>query len=83
MKEQIKKHACKAILAILQVSFLGGGYVYVEEFKAIRNQIQKSEKNIVETLNKINDTGDKLANSVKKVQDTVKKAEKACKKLNF
>ena len=88
MKEWLKKNLCKVILVSLQSAFLGGGYVYIEEFKEIRDQIKTSETIVTKNLNKLTETAQKADNALKKtnntlekVEDVLKETKKACKRL--
>ena len=81
MKWMIKTHGCKLILAVLQASFLGGGYVYVEEFKALTAQIKASEKVVTDNVKKLEKVGNNITSSAKKAEAGFKKAEKACRRL--
>jgi hypothetical protein len=81
LKTFLKTHGCKLVLAVLQASFLGGGYVYIEEFNAIRKQIQASERAVIYNVLKIQIIGENIEYSAKKAEAGFKKAEKACRRL--
>ena len=81
MKEWLRKNICRILLFSLQTLFLGGGYVYIEEFKAIRDQIKASERIVNENLGKLTETAEEASKALKKTNDGLKKVEKACKRL--
>lgn len=81
MKEWLKKNLCKVILVSLQSAFLGGGYVYIEEFKEIRDQIKTSERVVKKSLDKLQETTEEASNALKKADKGLKKVEKACRRL--
>lgn len=81
MKEFIKKNSCKFVLSVIQITFLGGGYAYVEEFKALRDQIKQSETEITTQVSKLQKIGKDIDGSIRTTSDGLKKVEKACKKF--
>ena len=55
--------------------------MYIEEFKAIRDQIKASERIVNENLGKLTETAEEASKALKKTNDGLKKVEKACKRL--
>jgi hypothetical protein len=81
LKTFLKTHGCKLVLAVLQASFLGGGYVYIEEFKALTAQIKASERAVVYNVLKLQIIGENIEDAAKNAEAGFKKAEKACRRL--
>lgn len=90
MKEKIKKHGCKILLAILQITFLGAGPVYIKEFANLVNEMQQIKREVLVQVNQlqktgenIEDTGKALNSSVKSIEKELKKVKKACERIRF
>lgn len=81
MSDKIKDNLCKIILAVLQITFLGVGPVYINEFKKLSEEIQTAKAQVVVSVNKLQATGKEIEKTGKTLNSSVQSIEKEFKKL--
>lgn len=83
MVNKIKQNWCKIILVFIQVTFLGGGHVYLAQLNDFKKEIVKQVDRAESIVNSVNKTGNSVITSVEKVNKKLKEVKKACKKIKL
>ena len=81
--EKIKKNWCKIIMMTIQVAFLGGGPVYISQLNDFKNEIVKQVDRANEIVGRVEKTGKNVNNTINNINKQLESVKKVCKKVGF